>query len=68
MTGDGGRTAEDGGQTAMSERISTFKELQVYQLACVLDEAIFNETKHWPSDEKFALIDRLALWGPCARR
>jgi len=45
----------------MSERISTFKELQVYQLACALDEAIFNETKHWPSDEKFALIDHRAL-------
>lgn len=44
---------------AMSERISTFKELQVYQLACVLDEAVFNATKHWPSDEKFALIDQI---------
>ena len=43
----------------MSERISTFKELQVYQLACVLDEAIFKETKRWPSDEKFALIDQI---------
>jgi four helix bundle protein len=43
----------------MSERISTFKELQVYQLACVLDEKIFVETKQWPSDEKFALIDQI---------
>ena len=43
----------------MSERISTFKELQVYQLACVLDEAIFKETKRWPGDEKFALIDQI---------
>ena len=43
----------------MSERISTFKELQVYQLACELDERIFEETKRWPSDEKFALIDQI---------
>src|ERR1700690_1995644 len=43
----------------MSERISTFKELQVYQLACELDEKIFYESKRWPSDEKFALIDQI---------
>lgn len=43
----------------MGERISTFKELQVYQLACELDEKIFEETKRWPSDEKFALIDQI---------
>lgn len=43
----------------MSERISTFKELQVYQLACELDEKIFIETKRWPADEKFALIDQI---------
>ena len=43
----------------MSERISTFKELQVYELACILDEKIFVETRQWPSDEKFALIDQI---------
>jgi four helix bundle protein len=43
----------------MSERINTFKELQVYQLACVLDEAVFEQTKFWPSSEKFALIDQI---------
>jgi four helix bundle protein len=43
----------------MSERISTFKELQVYQLACELDEKIFAETKLWPREEKFALIDQI---------
>lgn len=43
----------------MGERISTFKELQVYQLACELDEKIFEETKRWPRDEKFALIDQI---------
>ena len=43
----------------MSERISSFKDLQVYQLACVLDEKIFIETKHWPAEERFALIDQI---------
>jgi four helix bundle protein len=43
----------------MSERISTFKELRVYQMACELDERIFAETKAWPSEERFALIDQI---------
>lgn len=43
----------------MGERINSFKELQVYQLACALDERIFVETKQWPNDEKFALIDQI---------
>jgi four helix bundle protein len=43
----------------MSERFNTFKEFQVYQLACVLDEAVFEQTKLWPSSEKFALIDQI---------
>ena len=43
----------------MSERINSFKKLPVYQLACELDEKIFEETKRWPNDEKFALIDQI---------
>jgi four helix bundle protein len=43
----------------MGERISTFKGLQVYQLACELDELIFQETKQWPREEKYALIDQI---------
>jgi four helix bundle protein len=43
----------------MGERIRTFKELQVYQLACTLDTAVFLESKQWPKDEKFALIDQI---------
>ena len=43
----------------MSERINTFKELRVYQLACVLDEAAFEQTKLWPNSEKFAFIDQI---------
>ncbi len=43
----------------MGERISSYKGLQVYQLACELDERIFQETKQWPSEEKYALIDQI---------
>lgn len=43
----------------MNKKISTFKELEVYQLACVLDEKIFIETKSWPREEKFALVDQI---------
>ncbi len=43
----------------MSERINSFKELQVYQLACALDEKIFDETKLWPAEEKYALTDQI---------
>ena len=43
----------------MGEQISTFKGLRVYQLACELDELIFQETKQWPREEKYALIDQI---------
>jgi len=43
----------------MGERITTFKELHVYQTACELDEQVFGETKHWPREEKYALIDQI---------
>jgi four helix bundle protein len=43
----------------MGEQISTFKELQVYQLACELDEKVFKETRQWPGAEKFALTDQI---------
>jgi four helix bundle protein len=31
----------------------------VYQEACALDYSVFLETKAWPSDEKFALVDQV---------
>jgi four helix bundle protein len=43
----------------MSERINGFEDLRVYQEACALDLAIFQETKLWPPEEKFALIDQV---------
>ena len=43
----------------MSARISSFRDLRVYQSACKLDLRVFIETKRWPKDEKFALIDQV---------
>ena len=43
----------------MAERINSFKDLKVYQEACRLDESIFEETKIWPREEKYALIDQI---------
>ena len=43
----------------MSERIQTFKELRVYQMACHLDEEVFRETKAWPKEEMFALTSQI---------
>jgi four helix bundle protein len=41
-------------------RISeSFKDWEAYQMAGELDYAIFLETKRWPSEEKFALIDQV---------
>ena len=43
----------------MSERINGFEELRVYQEACELDYAIFNETKQFPKDEMYSLTDQV---------
>jgi four helix bundle protein len=46
-------------QTRTTLRISTFQELRVYQEACALDKAIFEETQSWPREEKFSLTDQI---------
>jgi len=43
----------------MAERINSFAELRAYQAACCLDEMVFEETKSWPGEEKYALIDQI---------
>jgi len=43
----------------MKTSIQHFKDLRVYQEACDLDELIFKETKRWPREEKYALIDQI---------
>ena len=43
----------------MSERIERFEQLRVYQKACELDLAVFNETKRWPKEEMYSLTDQI---------
>jgi four helix bundle protein len=43
----------------MGEPIQSFKELRVYQLACELDYQVFLETKAWPREEKYSLVDQI---------
>ena len=40
-------------------KIESYRELQAYSTACELDYAIFLETRRWPAQEKFALIDQV---------
>jgi four helix bundle protein len=40
-------------------KIESFHDLQAYTHACELDYAIFLETRSWPPEEKFALIDQV---------
>src|SRR6516225_8815375 len=43
----------------MSARISSFKELRVYQAAFQLQQEIFDVSKRIPSVEKYALVDQI---------
>jgi len=43
----------------MTGKIESFRDLDAYQEACKLDEAIFWESRNWPAEEKFALIDQV---------
>ena len=43
----------------MGEPIQSFKELRVYQMACDLDYQVFLETKSWPREEKYSLVDQI---------
>jgi four helix bundle protein len=43
----------------MGEPIQSFKELRVYQVACDLDYQVFLETKTWPREEKYSLVDQI---------
>lgn len=43
----------------MSERIDRFEQLRVYQAACALDLAVFEETKCWPKEELYSLTDQV---------
>ena len=43
----------------MSERISSFKDLRVYQLAFALQQEVFEASKRFPAGERFALTDQI---------
>jgi four helix bundle protein len=43
----------------MAERILSFRDLRVYQMAFDLQQAIYQISKTWPSEEKFSLTDQV---------
>jgi four helix bundle protein len=40
-------------------RISTYKELQVYQIAMASAMRIFEVTKAFPAEERFSMVDQI---------
>ncbi len=54
-------TDDGGGETKtkeMSEKISSFKELRVYKLAFEVQQEIFEASKRFPAEERYALTDQ----------
>jgi four helix bundle protein len=43
----------------MSEKILRFKDLRVYQLAFALQQEIFEISKRFPAEERYALTDQI---------
>ncbi len=43
----------------MSEKISSFKELRVYKLAFEVQQEIFEASKRFPAEERYALTDQV---------
>ena len=43
----------------MSERILTFRDLRVYKLAFELQQEIFQISKAFPKEERYALTDQI---------
>jgi four helix bundle protein len=46
-------------ETHVIERISSFKDLRVYQLAFELQQELFEISKMFPPEERYALTDQL---------
>jgi four helix bundle protein len=48
----------------MSEKISSFKDLRVYKLALEIQQGIFDISKRFPAEERYALTDQIrrASW------
>jgi four helix bundle protein len=43
----------------MSEKISSFKDLRVYKLAFEVQQEIFESSKWFPAEERYALTDQV---------
>jgi len=43
----------------MSEKISSFKDLRVYKLAFEVQQEIFEVSKRFPTEERYALTDQV---------
>ena len=43
----------------MGERISSFRDLRVYKLAFELRQEIFETSKRFPTEERYALTDQI---------
>ena len=43
----------------MNEQIQSFRDLRIYQEAFKLQQDIFQASKLWPAEEKYALIDQI---------
>jgi four helix bundle protein len=43
----------------MSEKISSFKDLRVYKLAFEVQQEIFQTSKRFPAEERYALTDQV---------
>ena len=43
----------------MSEKIESFRDLRVYQLAFQLQQEIFDLTKRFPKEEQYSLTDQI---------
>ena len=43
----------------MSEKISSFKDLRVYKLAFEVQQEIFETSKRFPTEERYALTDQI---------
>lgn len=43
----------------MSDRIDSFRDLNVYVEACALDLAVFNQSRRFPKEELYSLTDQV---------
>ena len=48
-----------GGLGEVMEKIESYKELRVYKAAIEAAMLIFNLTKHFPSEEKYSMVDQM---------